>query len=534
MAACCVRSRRRASWRRRPPPPSPDGGADLESQLRRVHSLALAGQLAAAHALSASLAAARPDALLALSLHGTLSLQRGDTAAARHSLSRAHELAPHDWRVATNLAACLLSLGDSNGATPPALAATRGAPAYAGAWQLLAKARLGAGAADEAERAAREAVRLDEEGRGGVAGGVADEAPLLTLCEALLARRELEGAKAAAARAAARAATPRAAAAAATLAARVESAAGRHEAALLALDAALKHDPSYDEARRTRLHAITPALRAGLLPRPRDVFIATYPKSGTTWMQQVVCLLRGAPPHVDVQAAAPYVEAALATGALTLRALRERPAPRVFKTHADWQSLPVAGCSDEGPAEGVRVVCVVRDPRDVCVSLFHHSRAIRGIAYGGSWDEWCDDFLAGRAPVPMAAEGGDWFDHTLSWWAIARRCPRRVLWVRYEGLLADPLGEVRRVARFLAPEHAEDEALLRRVVGASSFEQMKARHEADPLNHSLRTEGGSAHFRNGKAGDWRRHMSEAQRERFAEVMRSRLRGSGLEDALTFD
>jgi len=38
----------------------------------------------------------------------------------------------------------------------------------------------------------------------------------------------------------------------------------------------------------------------------------------------------------------------------------------------------------------VRVVALIRDPRDVCVSLYHHSRAIKGISYKGTWDEWVD------------------------------------------------------------------------------------------------------------------------------------------------
>ena len=79
----------------------------------------------------------------------------------------------------------------------------------------------------------------------------------------------------------------------------------------------------------------------------------------------------------------------------------------------------------------------VRDPRDVMVSLYYHSRSITGISYQGSWDEWFEDFLAGRAPLPMAAPRGDagaratdagaraesrpppanpndWFEHTLT------------------------------------------------------------------------------------------------------------------------
>ena len=43
---------------------------------------------------------------------------------------------------------------------------------------------------------------------------------------------------------------------------------------------------------------------------PGDVFIVTYPRSGTTWMQQIVKLLRsdGQPDHVTVDRAIPWLE----------------------------------------------------------------------------------------------------------------------------------------------------------------------------------------------------------------------------------
>ena len=44
--------------------------------------------------------------------------------------------------------------------------------------------------------------------------------------------------------------------------------------------------------------------------------------------------------------------------------------------------------------------------------------------------------------------------------------------------------------------------------------------------------GEHGHFRKGQAGDWRNHLSEAQRRRFEAVLRRRLAGTGLEG--TFD
>ena len=102
--------------------------------------------------------------------------------------------------------------------------------------------------------------------------------------------------------------------------------------------------------------------------------------------------------------------------------------------------------------------------------------------------------------------------------------------MRYEDLLESPLEQVRKVARFLGGRFAaHDDAALERIVDASSFGEMKKRHETEE-NTSMRNEGEAGHFRKGKAGDWRDHFSEAQVRRFSQVLRERTAGSGLEEA----
>lgn len=49
--------------------------------------------------------------------------------------------------------------------------------------------------------------------------------------------------------------------------------------------------------------------------------------------------------------------------------------------------------------------------------------------------------------------------------------------------------QVRRVARHVTPSAQHDDALLERIVSASSFGAMKRRHEADPDNEAMRNAG---------------------------------------------
>lgn len=126
----------------------------------------------------------------------------------------------------------------------------------------------------------------------------------------------------------------------------------------------------------------------GFSVRGDDVFIATYPRSGTTLTQQLVhLLLKHSSPlaHPFTTGAthrhtAPWLEALYAARAplpereapATSLALLERfSGPRIFKTHSLPRLLPGA-CDAATPTP--RVVVVVRNPKDTAVSLYHHIR----------------------------------------------------------------------------------------------------------------------------------------------------------------
>ena len=558
--------------------------------LVKANQLASGGRTSEAQKLASCVMHEAPDAAVAAYVHGCLCLQLGELLAAVASFERALSLDASDWRSALNLASSHLRLERGPDAVRAACRVTTLMPTFVAGHVVLASAHRLSGARAAALCAAREARRLHflHAMQPLEAQGLEHEPPGLLLGDLLVddghddadlqeawmlateaanaataalsqvqvtascsgggAGAGARGAVADAASAASAATIQQHAALACTLAGRVQQAAGAHEGAMAAYTKAIACNPTR-AARPTRLRTalVTRALRSCLPACTGDIFVATFPKSGTTWMQQVACMLCGEPADVDLQMRAPYVEAALATGAFTLPALRALRTPRIFKTHAAWPDLPVTGCTAHAPPPECRILVVVRDPRDVMVSLFYHSRSIKGIAYSGTWDEWFDAFVSGAAPLPMALSGGgggggggdeqvasngrcDWFEHTLGWWRVSQAHPRQVLLVRYEAMLAEPLEQVRKVARLVAPAAVQDEELLHRIVKASSFGEMKLRHEAHPENWTMRIPGEPGHFRKGVAGDWRGHLSPVQQERFAVLMAERLRGTGLEEA----
>jgi len=215
-------------------------------------------------------------------------------------------------------------------------------------------------------------------------------------------------------------------------------------------------------------HMITPQSMGRALafqPRPSDVFIATFPKSGTTWLQQIVHGLRtgGDMEFDEITQVVPWLETALDLG-LDIDG-PQRAQPRAYKCHLPWPMIPKGG----------RYLVAVRDPGDVLVSQFHF------------WNGWF--FEAGSVSMADIAHGlflnatlpFNYYRHLQSWWP-QRREPNTLM-LCYESMLADPEAAVRRIADFIGVRL--DAALLRRVLDQSSVEFMRA-HARQFDDHLLR------------------------------------------------
>ena len=105
----------------------------------------------------------------------------------------------------------------------------------------------------------------------------------------------------------------------------------------------------------------------------------------------------------------------------------------------------------------------------------------------------------------------DWSGHVESW----RAAPFPVLAVRYEDLLADAVGQLGRMTRFLGLEGAADGRRLRRAVAASDFTRLQEQEREARDGFHERDRRCRRFFRSGRSGDWRRHLSATQALRVA-------------------
>ncbi|MEX2534719.1 MAG: sulfotransferase domain-containing protein [Trueperaceae bacterium] len=184
-------------------------------------------------------------------------------------------------------------------------------------------------------------------------------------------------------------------------------------------------------------------------PRPTDVIISPYTKSGTTWLQHIAHGLQsgGSMDFEEISVVTPWLEVAWDLGwDLDADQVAE---PRVFKSHVSWHDIP----------KGARYICSFRDPADVCVSFY---RFFEGFMFEpGAID--IENFSRWRSPREKMGEQGYWF-HLLSWWE--QRSNPDVLLLCYEDMKEDLPGTVRRIASFMGI--GMDESLLELVVHQSS------------------------------------------------------------------
>lgn len=137
---------------------------------------------------------------------------------------------------------------------------------------------------------------------------------------------------------------------------------------------------------------------------------------------------------------------------------------------------------------GVRKICILRDPRDRCVSFFFHQIRKGRVAE----DAWLDDaFVDSYAERVRQDYAG----------LLAMEGPLHLM--TYEGLKADTAQEVRRLVAFLRlPDDAE---AVTTMIEGGSFERLSGRASGAEETHS--------HYRKGVVGDWQERLAPQQAER---------------------
>ncbi|MGA3195756.1 MAG: sulfotransferase domain-containing protein, partial [Terriglobales bacterium] len=147
---------------------------------------------------------------------------------------------------------------------------------------------------------------------------------------------------------------------------------------------------------------------------------------------------------------------------------------------------------------------IVRDPRDVALSEYYFDIKRRAIAEDFPIADFVSRFVRGELNHPY----GTWGEN-VSTWFYARRGDSRFLLVTYEALLAQPMEEMERIARFMdVPADAERLAFA---IERSSADRMRAleKKQGHLWSSTKQTRQDKPFVRSAKAGGWKAELPEA-------------------------
>jgi aryl sulfotransferase len=186
--------------------------------------------------------------------------------------------------------------------------------------------------------------------------------------------------------------------------------------------------------------------------RPDDIILASYAKSGTTWMQQILGqLIFSGAEGLNLAAMSPWMDLRVPPKEVKLAEVEAQAHRRFVKTH-----LPVDALVFNDQA---KYIYIARDGRDMVWSLHNHHMMANDMWYGVLND------TPVRVGPPMGRPDPDvvryfrtWLDqdgapfwpfweNVRSWWAL-RDLPN-VLIVHFQDLKADLGAVIARIAKFI-------------------------------------------------------------------------------------
>lgn len=233
---------------------------------------------------------------------------------------------------------------------------------------------------------------------------------------------------------------------------------------------------------------------------PDDIFIVSYPKSGNTWIRFLIGSLVYDQPinFANIERKVPDIYQNNDEVLLNI------PRPRLLKSHE---------CFDPNYK---KVIYIVRDPRDVAISYYHHHIKFKIIEDNYPIDRFVLRFISGGLN-PF----GSWGENVGSWFGMCED-NNDFMPICYEDILEDPFSQLRKIASFL--NIAATEERLNNMVDLYSAQNMRRMEviQSDLWKPTKNTRKDKYFVRNGKAGSWRdelpKPMAEAIQTAWSKLM----------------
>ncbi|XP_071949953.1 sulfotransferase 1E1-like [Antedon mediterranea] len=273
------------------------------------------------------------------------------------------------------------------------------------------------------------------------------------------------------------------------------------------------------------VHASTLEAMKTFEVRNDDVYVISFPKSGTTWLQEIVSMIYYEADvekitSIHVEERVPHLEMSTAKpGNILIKKIANMPRdkPRLIKTHMAFDTMP-----PDFHNKKAKAVYVARNYKDICVSAFHFLKMFKAYSDDDRMSSW-EDYLL-KMMIPMKSPYGSWVHHVTSWWQ--NRHDENVLFLKYEDMKRDLRGNVIKICDHLGKTLSEE--ALQKTVDQCTFKKMSKNPMANFTGLTDFDLNVSTFMRKGGVGDWMNHFTVAQNKLIDSVLRESLTGTGLE------
>ncbi|XP_006008319.1 sulfotransferase family 5A, member 1 [Latimeria chalumnae] len=249
--------------------------------------------------------------------------------------------------------------------------------------------------------------------------------------------------------------------------------------------------------------------------RDNDVVIVTYPKSGTTWMQEILTLIYSKGDSMPAENIPNWARAPWLEQHYFKDLVRNGSGPRLITTHLQYRFLAKALGRSKA-----KVIYITRNPKDVAVSFYHFHKMANFLPDPGSFNDLLKKFLDGTVSF------GSWFDHVKGW--HNQKNAVNIFYITYEEMKMDLRGSIERLCNFL---HFP---LLPAVVDSihkhCTFTNMKDNKMANYtlIPNEIMDHQKGKFMRKGEVGDWKRHFTVEQSIIFDNIYEDEMRGTSLQ------
>lgn len=227
-----------------------------------------------------------------------------------------------------------------------------------------------------------------------------------------------------------------------------------------------------------------------------DVILASYPRSGNTWVRFFFCNLISLKEWSGQDLDFEILNDTMPEFGVNnlVKSWSHNTIPRIVKTHK--KCWPIF--------ENKRSILIIRDPRDVMVSYYHFKKDKKGELSTVDFSNFI------RTPkFGLRA----WFEHYLSW------RENYDLLVKYEDMKRDDVAEFARMVEFL--ELPLEESIIREASNRASFSNVRSVEEDNEAETELENNRDESKFaRDGSTKQWEDYFESDDLKYFQDLKQS--------------